>query len=84
MRNKCILLGVLSLSISSVVLADNNSNERKVNHDAIPNVISTEDTRVEIDRIEELNLKKADWMLRRLKKSVGKCQKRMREKWSVD
>lgn len=70
MRNKCILSGVLSLTISNFTFADdNNSSERMVNHDAIPEVISTEDTKIDMNRLEELNLKKADWMLQRLERS---------------
>lgn len=70
MRNKCILLGGLSLTISHCAIAEsNNNNERWVNHDAIPDVISTDDTKVDINRLKELILKKADWMLQRLERS---------------
>lgn len=76
MRNTCILLGTLTIITAGHLSAE----ERKPDYDALPDTITTEDTRVDLDVIQDLNLRKADWMLNRLKESGKPIPSSLRER----
>lgn len=78
MRNKCVLLGVGVLT--AITIGHVSAEEGKANYDALPDNITTEDTQVDLNVIQDMNLRKADWMLDRLRESGKPIPSNLRER----
>lgn len=78
MRNRCVLLGVGVLT--AITIGHVSAEEGKANYDALPDNITTEDTQVDLNIIQDMNLRKADWMLDRLRESGKPIPSNLRER----